>query len=216
MKNGMYMARKRTKYTPKTYRSRFGSYSAPSPELKFLDNTWDSDPVPSAGVIALNTVNNVAAGTGESQRVGRKITIKSIHLRWVNVIKASASNADTDDGLRLILYLDKQANGAAATVTDILETADYLSFNNLSNRNRFRVLMDRVVDVSSMSGGSSTAFGAAAKTKQAHLRCDIPIEFSSTTGAITEMRSNNVGVLIISDNQEAECVGNVRIRYTDS
>ena len=44
----------------------------------------------------------------------------------------NASN--TFDTLRFILHLDRQANRAAAAVTDILESADHFSFNNLSNK----------------------------------------------------------------------------------
>ena len=45
--------------------------------------------------------------------------------------------------MRVMLYHDKQANGATAAVLDILESADYQSFNNLVNSGRFRILMDR-------------------------------------------------------------------------
>jgi hypothetical protein len=212
--NGKAMAKKRrtTGYTRRS--GYYGRYSPLGTELKFLDTTWNVNPS-ATGQIVLDSVNEVAAGTGESQRVGRKVTIKSINMRFVPNLNSTASAANTDDGMRVILYHDKQCNGAAPNVVDILESADYLSFNNLSNKNRFRILMDKYVDLSSASGISAT-FGKIAKTKQFYMKCNIPIEFSSTTGGIAEIRSNNIGVLCISDKGVSDVNGNVRIRFSDN
>lgn len=197
----------------------YGRYPPLGNEYKFFDTTWDESGIAATGLIALDSVNEVAAGTGENQRIGRKITIRSIHVRWDVVLTAGTTANETDDNLRLIVYLDRQCNGATAAVTDILETAAYKSFNNLSNKNRFKILADKFTDINSMSGaytGSTDNYGKAGKYRSMHMKCNIPVEFSSTTGAITEIRSNNVGVLLITANANANSEGQVRIRYTDS
>jgi len=49
-------------------------------------------------------------------------------------------------------------------------------------------------------------------------KCNIPIEYSGTTGAITEIRSNNIFLLASSDGQADDLVtmvGNCRVRFSD-
>lgn len=192
----------------------YGRYPPLGNELKFLDSSWNSSGVSNSGTIVLSTVHPAVSGTGESQRIGRKIVIRSVFVRWVVEIGNGTTPSATDDGLRVIIYQDMQANGAAATVTDILATANYLSFNNLANKNRFKIMMDKFTDVHSAAATSST-FGEMAKTRSHYMKCNVPIEFSSTTGSITEIRSNNIGVLLISDKAISNCSGRIRVRYSD-
>lgn len=202
-----------------------GSYAAmypraPMQEMKFIDTADTLGSVNASGSIKESSLVNVAAGTGESQRVGRKICVKSLHMRYTAQLSNTSNPASTDDGVRVILYWDKQANGATAAVTDILESATYLSFNNLSNKGRFVILMDRVVDVSATAGawdGTNDQYAQKAQTKTFHKKgLNIPVEYSSTTGALTEIRSNNIGLLAISDSGSINMAYNVRVRFTDS
>ncbi|AXH73549.1 MAG: coat protein [Doliovirus lythtis] len=193
----------------------YGRYAPLGTELKFLDTTATTNNVATTGVIHNASLNLIPQGVTESQRVGRKCTIKSLHLRWTAQLNDTGTATSTDDGVRILVYLDKQCNGATATVTDILESASYLSFNNLSNKNRFRVLMDKTCDISATAAISAT-FGQKGMTYQWHWRGNMPIEFSSTTGAITEIRSNNIGVLLVSDNARINVVSNCRVRFADN
>lgn len=214
-----YKKRKYTGSFKKGYNRTSGYYGRFAPlgtELKFLDTTWNDTTVASAGEVILPSVNLIPQGVTESNRIGRKCVIRSIAVRYVVQIKPTTNTNNTDDGVRFILFQDKQCNGAAATVTDILRSADYLSFNNLANKERFKVLADKFTDVHAAAGGGSTSsFGELGFTKSVYIKCYIPIEFSSTTGALTEIRSNNIGVLLISDSADTACEGLVRIRYSD-
>lgn len=217
---------KRRKPTASRYRmgyyrraGNYGRYPPLGQELKFKENTWNQSPVSATGNIVLSTVNNVAAGTGESERIGRRITIKSISIRLEAFLSNTTVVTNTDDGVRIIVYHDKQCNGAAAAVTDILQSATYLAYNNLSNKNRFRILADKFIDISAQAGaytGSAAAFATVGKTRSMYMKCNMPVEFSSTTGAITEIASNNIGILCISSKARLNVNGNVRIRYADS
>lgn len=204
-------ARPKRTYTPRP------TYMPTRQELKFLDTAFTTTTVPVVGTITLTSANLIAQGTGESQRIGRKATIVALSVRYVVQIKPTTNSNNTDDGLRLIVYHDKQANGAAPAVTDILKTADYLSYNNLANKDRFVTLKDDFTDMHSMAGGGSTAtFGEVGITKQVHLRCNIPVEFSGTAGLLAEVRSNNIGILAISDSADVSLEGLIRIRYSDA
>lgn len=139
----------------------------------------------------------------------------------MNVTKTETANdALTGSLFRLIMFVDKQANGATATVTDILESANIMSFRNLANSGRFIILMDRTMDMNCNAGGgngSTTEYGTVETYMSFNKSCNIPIEFSSTTGAITEIRSNNIGILsIASANNTATLDSKIRIRFSDS
>ncbi len=192
-------------------------------ELKFHDITIDDALIATTGTIQnAGSINLIPQGVTEITRIGRKCTIRNILWRLRLTIVNTADAAVTGDTARVILYLDKQCNGATIAVTDLLETADEQSFNNLANSGRFRVLMDRTYDMNCTSGSGrgstdTLAFGENVVNDTFFKKCNIPLEFSSTTGAITEIRSNNLGVLLISqDGNATNFESNLRLRFSDS
>lgn len=178
--------------------------SATNPEMKFFDGagTLGGADINTAGNIAEDSLHHVAAGTGEQNRVGRKISLRKIHIRGTYVLTPATDQTKCSAIVRTIVYLDKQCNGSAATVTDILESAAWHSFNNLANKSRFRILLDRKTKVRSEAGaydGTDDQYGINQNMYEWHINVNLPIEFNSTTGAIGEIRSNNVGLLMITN-----------------
>ena len=208
--------KKRRVTTGRTRTSGFyGRYQPKGTEHKFLDTSFAQATVPTAGLISYPSVNFVPQGAGESERVGRKVVLRNLLLRYVVVLNNTTTAGSTEDVVRTIVFLDKQCNGQAATVTDILATANHLSFNNLANKGRFSILCDQSTDINS-NGAIAAGFGEKVETRSKYLRLNHPIEFSGATGAITEIRSNNIGILIISKGANSLWNATVRIRYSDS
>ncbi len=200
----------------------YGRYAGRSGELKFHDVDLDDAVVAGSGTVT-DSINKIAQGVTESQRVGRKCTLKAINWRYQLAIDEVVDNATPaqSDSVRIILYLDKQCNGATAAVTDILESDDFQSFRNLANSGRFVVLMDRVHTMNELtltSTQNADTFDSAQLfiDRQFYKKCNIPLEFSSTTGAITEIRSNNIGVLLVGLNNVARFGSKFRLRFSDS
>ncbi len=189
-------------------------------ELKFFDTTATFATVAAAGEINAS-LNLVPQGVTESDRIGRKMTIKRLDITGDIIMGPLAGSATGSfDRVRVIVYLDKQANGATAAVTDILETADILSYRNLANSGRFVVLSDKIQNMVLTAGGGDVGgadsnFPAVIKTYKMGKSCNIPVEFSATTGAITEVRSNNIGMLAIAEtNLVSAFKFNARIRFS--
>jgi len=161
------------------------------PELKFFDTALSfnfdvTGEVPASGQLAL-----IPQGDTESTRDGRLAVIKSIQIRGVATFSpGAAANAQTQNFLYLIL--DTQANGAAAAITDIF-TSNLLStaMLNLNNSGRFRILKRWNLGFQAQAG-VSTAYNDMSKQIEFYKRCNIKMDWSSTTGAITEVRSNNI------------------------
>ncbi len=186
-------------------------------ELKFHDLDIDDAVVAAGGTIAEDSCVTIGQGTTESERIGRKLTVQNINWRFKIAIPATATGGDSADQIRVILYLDRQANGAAAAVLDIVETADFQSFNNLSNKSRFRTLMDRTYAINAMAGRDTT-FGESIIEDTLFKKVDIGIEYdnSATNGVITSIRSNNIGVLLLGFSGLAGFSSKMRIRFSDN
>ncbi len=185
-------------------------------ELKFHDVNLNVDPLAVAGSVTAS-LNLIAQGNGESQRLGRKCFVKSIHIRgrW-QVDTAGASDQDTT--IRMIIFIDKQCNGATAAVTDILDSAGYTSFRSLVNSGRFKICMDRNYTLhKDTEHTSADAVVTFQKTRdfQWHKKLNVPLLFDGATGAITEICCQNIGVLFICDNvgSAPKFNGNVRLRF---
>ncbi len=204
--------------------SFYGRSSGSKPgEQKFHDLDIDDAIVAAAGAIAEDSAVVIAQGNTESQRIGRKLTIRRIHWKYDISMPQAANAADPPAGdiVRIILYQDKQTNKATAAITDVLESADYQSFYNLANTGRFRILMDRshatVQQLAQTDGTNTAAYALTPKNYTFNKVCAIPIEYdnSSTDGAITSQTSNNIGVITISRSGVAGFFSKMRLRYSD-
>lgn len=198
----------------------YGRYSAASGgESKFFDVTLDDAVVATAGGLT-DSINKIAQGTTESERDGRKCTVTSVHWKYeISLPEIDAlATANSSDAVRVIMYVDKQANGATAAVTDLLETANYQSFYNLANQQRFRILTDVVhqINYKTLASDGAGLVSSAQVLQEYRKSCAVrlPLEFSATTGAITEIRSNNIGVLLISRNGIAGFNSELRVRFS--
>ncbi len=198
----------------------YGRYSGRSGELKFHDVDLD-DSIIAAGGTVTPTINIIIQGITESTRIGRKCTIKSINWKYhMDLPEQDAQmTPEASDTVRVILFLDKQANGATAVVLDILETADFQSFRNLANSGRFNVFMDKTFSINYMTlasdGAAVVSSNSVVRDYSYYKACNIPIEYSGTTGAIGEIRSNNLGVLLLSKSGKAGFQSKFRLRFSD-
>ncbi len=178
---------------------------------------------------ATGTFITLVQGTGEDERIGRKYIIKSFW--WKIALESTTAGPSTDfaviqkdasDVYRIILYVDKQTNAAAAAGVDLLEgsaTDSYLAFRELVNKGRFVVLKDitRVLTSTVQATHTGSTFSYTTPRKKSFLtiywRGNIPIEANSTTAAITNLRTNNICAMIMSENGNIKMESRYRIRY---
>jgi len=131
-------------------RRAMSTRAASKGELKFIDlsNTMTTN-IGGSGFSALNLLNGVAVGTDATTRIGRKISIKSLLVRWKANLQATSVGGSP---IRIICVYDKQTNGAAPTAANILLADAFLAPNNLDNRDRFVTLFDIITDPLSVAG----------------------------------------------------------------
>lgn len=175
-----------------------------------------------------NTLNDIAQGTGESQRIGRKCTLTKIHCRlifeFLQVSGVTLLDArDCHETVRVMLIWDTQCNGSGGSTTDVLDTNEYDSYRNLANVKRFRILMDKLVTFNTsiaVSGdGITTLTERYDRDYQVRFskKLWIPIEFAGTTGGLTEIATNNLQLLIWTKHGDRMGLADskCRIRYID-
>lgn len=110
-------------------------------ELKFLDSSPSIDPPLSAAWTAGTILNASVPGSTASDRIGRKIVMRNLFIRWSFNMAATSTGGSP---FRILIVYDKQCNAAAPAITDILLTDDVKSTMNLSNRDRFIVIWDKL------------------------------------------------------------------------
>jgi len=102
----------------------------------------------------------LSQGSGNSQRIGQRISVRSLQIRAH--IRTNGKNFSTIQSAiefartvpaRLIVVLDKQANGAVASIDQVLLPNgpggdDYsTAFNQLKNAQRFVVLRSKLIQI---------------------------------------------------------------------
>ncbi len=202
---------------------RFSAGRGLNVEKKFLDTNLGING-DDGGVIANSgTVLVIPEGDGQSNRHGRKVTITSVMLKGRISLDATTP---TPDRMRIIMYLDKQCNGATLAAADILTNAAGSAaaidgFRNLEETHRIIVLADKTYSLVRPNGNATVALANNFRTVNLFKKCSIEIVYdnSATTGAIATIRSNNIGFMFITQTDTASNAcdfnGNVRIRYTD-
>lgn len=186
-------------------------------ELKFFDTTIthtvnSTMAIPGTG----GQLNLIPQGTTESSRIGRNTVIHSLELKGEY---AMTSGTGVNSSVQYLLIVqDKQCNGTAAGVLDVMTSAaGARGLINLSNSKRFHVLRKIVLPI---TGGSGVLNNYAGTLDYIHYfkKLNIPVEFASTTGAIGEIASNNLFILMGCDGNSSTFTtfaGIARIRFSD-
>lgn len=150
----------RKRRNPRTGRYLVGS----GPERKFVDTVLGnvttstlSIGTNSAGdsgtptLVPGQLLNGLLQGTDSTTRIGRKIIMTSIQGRITLTCQNNAAGAIPAGTLggqvRLIVFMDNQTNGLIPALSDVMLNATnqfIQSPYNLNNRERFRVLYDKI------------------------------------------------------------------------
>lgn len=182
-------------------------------EKKYLDSVFTATTATTAGYMIAATLLTIPQGTTEVTRVGGKINITNVNIR--GVLEGPVGLANVPDQVRVILFWDKQCNGAQPVVTDLLKTANYLSYLNMDNVERFQIIKDKLYMVDVVGWDGTNALYKQLPLK-VNYKCNVPIHYSSTTGAVAEIKSNNLGILFISQLGKASFAFNCRVKFTDA
>lgn len=169
--------RARRSYKARFIRRNRGTGRVPRPELKCVDILNESVSTPAAPNLACTNWTNGASGncallntcgTGASfyHRIGRRINMKSVEIRWSFLPNGSAMNLlGGSERHRIMLVYDKQPNpttqlpeaSSLLTNVDPAGTATTLAGGmfNMTNRDRFLLIRDYGIIFNYFPGGAT-------------------------------------------------------------
>lgn len=182
-------------------------------ELKYVDVDQQNN-FAETGVGIL--LNGLAPGTGASQRIGKKVTLKSVQLR-LSIVAGTAGVAPFAGMVRCFLIYDKQANATTPTVAQILEKVAGSSPMNMDNRDRFLVIYDRQFALDQAGGNQSSQL-------KMYKRLNLTTVFNAgTAGTVADITSGSLYIVFIGENGYTANPTNPpfatwysRIRYEDA
>ncbi len=162
------------------------------------------------GVGNIVQLSNIPQGdTGES-RDGSNVKITSIYIKGIFVLNPSATTSQ----YRILLIEDKQTNQAIYATADVLTTVvnkhSIVSPLNLDNQFRFKVLYDKMFDLS-ITGRQSRTFKIYKKVNRR-------LRFDGSVPDITDLRSSSYSLLLIGSEatNAPTCLFESRLRFVDN
>ncbi len=184
-------------------------------ELKYDDGGAAIFNVLSAGTtILLSTIPN---GTGPSERIGRAVQYSDITLNY----KIQVRNPTETGGCRVFIVYDRQTNGAAPAITDILTQANTMALYNANNRTRFKILYDKThsfyyipSNATNGTGGRQTA--PTIVTNHNIKLTGLAAHFKGSGSGIGDIDSGALTMIVVTDvNDTFDFTETNRIQYTD-
>lgn len=167
--------------------------------------------IPTSGSTLALGLEGIIQGTSDSTRTGNMIHTKSLATRL--------SFSDSSCGwVRVTLVWDHQCNGTLGSVTDVFTAAAPDStFNANTVRGhgggRFTIVDDRVLTVQPTVSGATTFVQYNHVWKKP---ASATVVYNASTGAVTDLTSNNCFIVAISNNGTIDCGGQVQWEYDDN
>lgn len=182
----------------------------PSPEKKAADFSG-TPAVDTTGSIV--TLNGIARGDSISERIGRKVQMRSVHIRGH---MQSTTTTGTAQMGRVLLVYDRQTNGAVPGITDVLDAIGSTSHRNLSTTMRFRVLMDRLYPLPDQTGDGEHL----QLPVNEYMKINLPVHFNNgDAGTVADITTGGLYLITLGDNAAGVTAGTfavkTRVRYTD-
>lgn len=159
-------------------------------------------------------LSGIAQGDQSINREGLKINAIKLYGRARIIGNTTSSSAQI---IRIIIFRDKDCNGALPTITGsdgLLEVASPDSLFSHETRNRFRIMFDRTWTVG--SDGSDGLDQKSVRINAALPRKGLTCYYSGTGSAIADADANGLFMLIIvaDDGTNHPTVSsNLRLRY---
>lgn len=181
-------------------------------EQKNIDVRTLNTAIVAAGTTGVGTLlNGVAQGTSGVTRLGRRINMESLLIRFAASMKPTTTGASA---LRLMIVYDLQPNGAAMTAAQLLTTDEITGVNLLDNSRRFKVICDELIGSMGQSGPASVEF-------HKWIKLNLPVEFNTgNAGTIADIATGSLWMWVWQDGQIAtaspQTLQQTRVRFSDA
>lgn len=180
----------------------------PKEEWKVIDTagTWAND---TTGAVTL--LNGCTQGDDIANREGRQITMRSLEIKLTNF---ATSGDGLDQFQRVLIVLDKQANGSAPAITDILTANNVSAPRNLNNSKRFKIILDKRFYLNA----STESFSAVIWKKYKKLFTQVQYN-TGNAGTVADITTNSLYLVTLGNRIAGVTAGStqgyIRLRFTE-
>lgn len=150
-------------------------------------------------------LNGLVPGSLAVNRIGRKVCWTKFSL--IYTVQYQMAVANSGSPFRIKVFFDKQANATAPAMTDVLQTNDFHSPNNLNNEDRFITICDFVTEPISAQNNWSVS---GKEVRKLNLET---IFNTGTAGTIADIQSGSI-YLSVSQNGNIITTGPELQAYT--
>lgn len=201
------------------------------PELKFKDTSCTfgagTPVIPVTGVATgdIPCLNLLTTGSGPDQIVGRRIVIRQITISGTVTLPKSTNatwnNVKDSEVIRLMLCVDTQANGAQATMADLMDTTKGANgLRNMEKTARIKVLKEwrfKLDQEGSYTEAGAVYFSGALQVPFRYTKkCYYPVTYdNASASSITDIQDVNIFLGAISNSAAGKIECQTRIRFSD-
>lgn len=140
----------------------------------------------------------VSQGSGVGNRIGNSIRLNKIEFQ-VTVVPQPGTVNIAGEMCRMILYHNKQPNGAVITPTQVFDTDAINSLRNENERPRVTILKDMIHHMQPTSSASAqTVTSTGFTTFKWTIYPKTVVQYSDGFAAITSVLTNDYGIGVIS------------------
>lgn len=183
------------------------------PELKFVDVAGSVGTTGIGYWSELDFLNPIDTGSSASQRIGRKVQLRSILFRW------NGSSIGANVAYRILIVYDREPNGVLPTLLDVIEGDNYNSPMNLSNGNRFIVLADEMHGNEGYSSGGGAGSPQYYRTGKIYKKINLQAGYNALSNLTISSITQGAVFVMCSVPLNASTGQGIgywsRIRYTD-
>lgn len=190
----------------------------------------DPDTTPVANIDCLFAP---VVGAAINQRIGRKVAVNKITIKGSMRVAPddAATTADAANTVRLILFQDKQTNGAQVVPSSLIQaltaaqSSAVFGFQSTANFGRFRVLKDKYFNFSNPNGFydgmAGNQQGLLKHFKMTvHFKKPVIVHFNAVNGGtVADVVDNSFHLAANSDNNTDLSISltyTCRVVYTDA
>lgn len=174
------------------------------PELKNYDVSGSCGILVTNGWSELDCINIIPNGSSATTRVGRKVVLKSLLVRWV------AATSTPDVPIRVLVIYDKNPDGSLPLIADVLSFDSFNAPMNLGNTDRFVILSDEITPTITGTPGTQ-------KCGKLYKKLNLPEMFLSSTGVVADISTGAIYIMCsLFPGGVGQGIGyTARVRFTD-
>lgn len=184
-------------------------------EWKFVDTQIPG--VAMTNAARLDLLNGLQPGTSASQRIGMKVTCKSLEFKFFCRPNGASTAIQWN---RVIIFIDRQANGVGpGASTDVVMFQDAVSPRNLANRKRFKIIYDKSFFIDPATTNNA---GTISRMFKGYIKFRRPLVTEYNTGVagtVADISTNALYLIQWGESaagpQNSQFNGFFRVRYVD-